>query len=95
MREKTHFEQIPVETVRRIAQPFSDDGEVGANGTRLEPPVQDWRELAQLILKETDHDKMMEMLKLMMEKFEEEKHRKHPQRCSGQQGNKGCFDGHT
>jgi hypothetical protein len=81
---KTHFEQIPVETVRRIAQPFSDDREVGANGTRLEPPVQDWRELAQLIQEETDHEKMMEMLKLMMEKFEEEKHRKHPQRCSGQ-----------
>ena len=81
---RTYFEQVPVETVKRIAQPFTDDGEVGAGGMSLESPEQDWRELAQLIQIETDHDKMMEMLQLMMEKFEGEKPRTGPQRCTSQ-----------
>jgi hypothetical protein len=65
---KIHFEKIPVEAVRKLVEAI-----------RV-PKQEDWRELAQRIQVETDPNKMLEMIQIMMEKFDEEKHRKGPQR---------------
>jgi hypothetical protein len=86
---KTHFEQVPVEIVKKIAEPFAEDEEVETDGTSVELPhdalaaEQDWREVARRIQVETDPYKMMEMAERLLEKFDEEKRRKGPQRCAG------------
>ena len=86
---KTHFEQVPLEIVKKIAEPFAEDEEVGTDGTSVEPPndafsaAQDWREVARRIQVETDPNKMMTMVERLLEKFDEEKRRKGPQRCAG------------
>ena len=64
---KTYFEQIPVETVKKIAQPFH---------TTHEPTEEEWRILARQASEERDPDKLLELTQQLVEKYDEEKQRK-------------------
>ena len=74
---KTHFEQIPVATVKKIAYEFP----VSEIADRM-PDVDvstavDWREVALRIQGETDSEKVLELAQELIEKYDEEK----TQRC--------------
>ena len=74
---KTHFEQIPVATVKKIAHEFP----VSEIADRM-PDVdvstfEDWREVALRIQGETDSEKVLELAQELIEKYDEEK----TQRC--------------
>jgi hypothetical protein len=64
---KTHFEQIPVETVKKIVEQFPEQG--------VSTP-KDWRELAERVQQETDPNRMIELVQQLITKFDEEKLRK-------------------
>jgi hypothetical protein len=73
---KTHFEQIPVETVRKIATEFPQANAVendspGAQTPEVTPDGGDWRELAQKVQEETDSTKMMGMVEELIAKLDE------------------------
>ena len=72
---KTYFEQIPVETVKKIAQPLPNNEEAGTDDTSGEPPTQGWRDLAVLIQIEADPNKMIKLVERMLQTFEREKRR--------------------
>ena len=69
---KTYFEQIPVETVKRIAD-GKDRCPVAQN---QEPTEEEWRELARQAAKEQDPDKMIALAEQIVEKYAEEKGRR-------------------
>jgi len=73
--QKLHFEVIPVSTVKKIVkdlpqeevdrpQEKKENGKESGNG---------WRELAQRAQRETDSNKMVELVEQLIEKFNEEK----------------------
>ena len=73
----THFEQVPVETVKRIAQelPTNDDIENDVTAeTRVEvnPRPKRWREMAQKVQVENDPRKMMKLVEDLITAFDEE-----------------------
>ena len=86
---KLHFEQIPVETVKRIAQelarhnPVENDGSsvetLQDEGTHTQEP---WRQLAQQVQYEQDPTRMMGLVKQLITTFDEERLRK----CRTSQG---------
>ena len=66
--QKLHFELIPVSAVKKIVeglpQEKKENGKESGNG---------WRELAQRAQRETDANKMVELVEQLIEKFNEEK----------------------
>ena len=60
---KTYFEQIPVETVKKIAQPLHEPTEV------------EWRELARQASTEKDPEKMLDLIQQVIEKYDETRRR--------------------
>ena len=65
---KTHFEQIPVETVKRIATELPETGVVQA---RYEPtPRERWREVALQVQQEQDPNKMTELVQQLLAEFD-------------------------
>jgi hypothetical protein len=78
-RSKTHFEQIPVEIVKRIAKEIPVNytiedrsaGVIGETRTRLHRC--DWREVAQRVQKEQDPKKMIGLVDQLIESIDEEK----------------------
>ena len=77
---KTYFEQIPVETVKRIAD-GKDRGPVAQNH---EPTTEEeWRELARQAVKEQDPDKMIALAEQIVEKYDEEKRRRNHRQAVG------------
>jgi hypothetical protein len=73
---KTHFEQILVATVKKMAYEFP----VSEIGDRM-PDVNvstsgDWHEVAQRVRGETDSEKVLELVQELIEKYDEEKTRK-------------------
>src|SRR6266853_2524265 len=70
--EKTHFEQIPVATVKKIAHEFP----VSEIADRM-PDVdvstsENWREVALRIQGETDSEKVLDLAQELIEKYDEE-----------------------
>ena len=83
-KSKTHFEQIPVETVKRIARglPQNHPIEPDSVGVETRPEVtaaaQDWRQLAQRVQLEPDPKKMIGLVEQLIVTFDKEKARKSP-----------------
>jgi len=73
---KTHFEQIPVATVKKIAHEFPAS-EIGDRMPDVDVSTPgDWREVAQRVQGETDSDKMLELIQELIEKYDEGKTQK-------------------
>ena len=74
--QKLHFEVIPVSTVKKILEDLPQEEadrlpqEKKENGTES---GNGWRELAQRAQRETDANKMLELVEQLIEKFNEEK----------------------
>lgn len=88
---KTYFEQIPVETVKKIATELPPSNGVGNDGVsdaqdEIASPPKRWREVAQQVQQEQDPAKMVELVEQLIAKFDEEELRKHPRSF----GTEGC-----
>jgi RNA polymerase-binding transcription factor DksA len=73
----TNFEQIPVATVKKIAQEFSATSETGEptqNGDIS--TVDDWQDVAQQVQNETDSNKLIELVQELIEKLDKASHEK-------------------
>ena len=83
-RSKTHFEQIQLEMVKKIAQEFPANNAIKTESvsveTRDEVPSgeRDWREIAQLVQPEQNPERMIGLVKQLIETLDEEK-RQEPQ----------------
>ena len=65
---KTHFEQIPVETVKKIA---SEIPETRVQTLDERPPAQEnWRELAKQIQEEQDSKKITQLVTQLLAEFD-------------------------
>jgi len=78
---KTYFEQIPVKTVKEIAQELPENGAIESKSTTVE--TQDatsaperWRELAQKVQHEQNPDKMIRLVQQLIATFDEEQQSK-------------------
>lgn len=75
---KTFFEQIPIETVKRIAIEFSGQNVIGSDGGHTEmpgevrSPHESWREVAQKVIQEQDPKKMIELIEQLIAGLDEE-----------------------
>jgi len=69
MGTKTHFEQIPVETVKRIARQFPATRAVQERD-EIAPPHERWRETARQVVEEPDPQKMTELVKRLLAEFD-------------------------
>jgi len=71
------FEQIPVETVKKIAQEFSDENATGGDGELTEkkenPPAGSWREIAERVQNERDPKRITELVSELISKLDEER----------------------
>jgi hypothetical protein len=77
---KTHFEQIPVETVKKIAKELPES----VAPDEISPPHEGWRELAKQAVQEPDPKRMTELVTQLLAEFEEANLRK----ASGSVGTK-------
>jgi hypothetical protein len=66
---RTHFEQIPVETVKRIAKELPETRGVQALDEIL-PPQENWRELAKQVQEEQDPKRMTELVTQLLAEFD-------------------------
>jgi hypothetical protein len=66
---KTHFEQIPVETVKRIATELPETSVVQAQD-EITAPQERWREVAKQVQQETDPKKMTELVQQLLAEFD-------------------------
>jgi hypothetical protein len=78
---KTHFEQIPVETVKRIAKELSnvidiDDVTTESQDEVASLPQKRWREMAQKVELEKDPQKMIKLVEELIAAFDEEERRR-------------------
>ena len=64
---RTHFEQIPVETVKKIAIEMRDE---------ITSPLVRWREVAQQVQQEQDPTRMIELVQQLVGEFDAEEIRK-------------------
>jgi hypothetical protein len=77
----THFEQIPVATVKKIAHEFSANSETGdprRDGDISTP--EDWRKVAQQVQAETDSNKLIDLVQELIEKLDKGSHENRPAR---------------
>lgn len=80
---KTFFEQIPIETAKRIATEFPEENLIESEGGDTEMPGQvrfpqeSWREVAQQVLDEQDPKRMVELAEQLIAKLDLEKTLKH------------------
>jgi hypothetical protein len=75
---KTYFEQIPVETVKKIAKELPETSVVQALD-QIAPPREPWRELAKQVQQEQDPTRMTELVTQLLVAFDES----NPHRGSG------------
>lgn len=80
LKPQTNFEQIPVEVVKRIADPLivneETENPVSENASIQAPssaPKEEWRGLAEQIQGETDSDKMLDLVQQLIAKYDESK----------------------
>ena len=75
---KTHFEQIPVEIVKKIARELPADDVIGDKAGSLQrqdegaSPVERWREVAQKVQQEQDPQKMIAMVQEVIATFDKD-----------------------
>jgi hypothetical protein len=75
---KTFFEQIPIETVKRIAREFPEENAVWSDGGSTEmldevrSPRERWREVAQKVQQERDPKRMIELVEHLMAALDQE-----------------------
>jgi hypothetical protein len=75
---KTFFEQIPLETVKRIAKDFSKEDTIKSDGENTQTldevrfPCENWREVAQRILQERDSARTFELAKQLVDTLDRE-----------------------
>ena len=75
---KTFFEQIPIETVKRIAKEFSEEKAIGNDGENMEildevrSSRESWREVAQKVQQERDPGRMTELVEQLIATFDQE-----------------------
>jgi hypothetical protein len=80
----TFFEQIPVETVKRIAKEFSEESPIGGNGDNKQMPDEvrsgreSWREVAEKVQHGQDPKRMTELVEELIAKLDQEKLGKRP-----------------
>jgi hypothetical protein len=67
---KTHFEQIPVETVKRIANELHETGVVPVQD-EITPAQEQWRKLARQIQQERDSTKMTKLVHQLLTELDE------------------------
>ena len=72
---KTHFERIPVETVKKIAKELPQTGVV-LPIYEIRPPQERWRELAKQVQEEQDPKRMTELVTQLLAAFDERNLRK-------------------
>jgi hypothetical protein len=73
---KTHFEQIPVATVKKIAYEFPVS-EIADHTPDVDVSnAERWREVALRVQGETDSEKLLELVQELIEKYDEEKTKK-------------------
>ena len=81
---KTHFEQIPVETVKKIAKELPDNNAIGNDSAGVEAreeitsPQERWREVAQEVQQEKDPKRMIGLVQQLIAELDEEQLRKRP-----------------
>jgi hypothetical protein len=79
---KTFFEQIPIETVKRIAKEFPENA-IGSDGGNTEmpdevrSPRESWREVAQKVQHERDPKRMIALVEQLIATLDEEQLCKH------------------
>lgn len=84
---KTHFEQIPVETVRKIAIEFPPVNGAGNDSVsdethdEITSPTQRWRKLAQQVQLERDPARMIKLVQQLIGEFDAEEIRKRSRSC--------------
>jgi hypothetical protein len=64
---KTHFEQIPVATVKKIAKELPKSSVVP---DEITPPQENWRELAKQVQQEQDPKRMTELVTQLLAEFD-------------------------
>ena len=75
---KTFFEQIPIETVKRIAKEFPEENAVGSDGGNTEmlgevrSHREGWRELAQKVQHEPDPNRVSELVEQLIATLDQE-----------------------
>ena len=67
---KTYFEQIPVETVKKIAKELPETSVVQALD-QIASPQEHWRALAKLVQEEQDPKRMTELVTRLLVAFDE------------------------
>lgn len=79
---KTFFEQIPIETVKRIALEFPGENVSGSDSANTEMPDEvrsageSWREVAQRVQHERDPKRMTELVEQLIATLDEAYRRK-------------------
>jgi chromatin segregation and condensation protein Rec8/ScpA/Scc1 (kleisin family) len=66
---KTHFEQIPVETVKKIAKEFRETSQVQVID-EITPTQERWRQVAEQVQKEKDPKRLTELVEQLLEEFD-------------------------
>ena len=75
---KTFFEQIPIETVKRIAKEFPEENAIGSDAENTEmpdevsSPCESWREVAQEVQHERDPERITELVKQLIAMLDQE-----------------------
>ncbi len=75
-----HFEQIPVEMVKKIAKELPDPIEIddvtSETQDEVTPPQERWREMAEKVQVENDPQRMTKLVEELIAAFDEENRRK-------------------
>lgn len=80
---KTNFEQIPVETVKKIAKEHPDRANENESTTSETPgkvisSQEPWREVAEKLQEEKDPERIVELAETLIAKLDEEQIKKRP-----------------
>jgi hypothetical protein len=79
---KTYFEQIPVETVKKIAKELDENNPIENDSVRVQAPdeltspQERWRELAKRVQQEDDPNRMIRLVQELIATFDDEQRRK-------------------
>jgi hypothetical protein len=83
-KSKTHFEQIPVETVKKIAKDLPQNEAIERDSVddgmqrEVTATQEDWRRLAQRVQQESDRTRMIALVEQLIVTFDKDDARKLP-----------------
>jgi hypothetical protein len=81
-KSKTHFEQVPLELVKKIAKDLPERIAIDSDRADVETPPEieaakeDWRQLAERVQQEPDPNRMIGLVEQLIVTFDNEKARK-------------------